>query len=274
MGDFEEVERLQAGIRGWLLRTARSGRHELRDISAPAVLPMLCAAAFGPALADNDGMTPAAARMGVLVSVGADALAHLLEEAISRARSAHDSGPEAAAPEEIRSLEREIRRGVGEVLAARGKPADDLRSDIAMMMREIDAGGTVFRAAIEAGDEELEREVLAAFEALGAEFGDMAFMLADLARTAGEIQDSLGGQDAELRAASEQVGRQAADVRMIREELAVIEQRTRQWQPEPADPGYRAGPAAARTAGCCPTTRLTRRCSTAGNGSPPSWRAS
>ena len=172
----------------------------------------------------------------MLVSVGADALAHLLEEAISRARSAHDSGPAATAPEEIRSLEREIRRGVGEVLAAPGKPADDLRSDIAMVMREIDAGGTLLRAAIEAGDEELEREVLAAFEALGAEFGDMAFMLADLARTAGEIQDSLGGQDAELRTASEQVGRQAADVRLIREELAVIEQRTRQWQPEPADP--------------------------------------
>ena len=105
-----------------------------------------------------------------------------------------------------------------------------------MVMREIDAGGTVFRAAIEAGDEELEREVLAAFEALSAEFGDMAFMLADLARAAGEIQDSLAGQGAELRAASEQVGRQSADVRMIREELAVIEQRTRQWLPEPADP--------------------------------------
>ena len=74
------------------------------------------------------------------------------------------------------------------------------------------------------------------FEALSAEYGDMAFMLADLARSAGEIQDSLGGQGAELRAASEQVGRQSADVRMIREELAVIEQRTRQWLPEAADP--------------------------------------
>ena len=51
MGDFEEVERLQAGIREWLLRTTRNGRHELRDIQAPAVLPLLCAAAFGPALA-------------------------------------------------------------------------------------------------------------------------------------------------------------------------------------------------------------------------------
>ena len=111
-----------------------------------------------------------------------------------------------------------------------------------MVMREIDAGGTVFRAAIEAGDEELEHEVLAAFEVLGAEFGDMAFMLADLARAAGEIQDSLGGQDVELQAARMRTGRQSADVRMIREELAVINQRAGQWlpeQPEPSAPGPR-----------------------------------
>src|SRR6202043_1562154 len=96
-----------------------------------------------------------------------------------------------------------------------------------------DAGGTMFRAAIEAGDEELERAVLAAIEALSAEFGEMAFVLADLGRAAGEIQDNLSGQGSELQVASEQVGRQSADVRMIREELAVIEQRTRQWLPEP-----------------------------------------
>jgi WD40 repeat protein len=231
MGDFEEVERLQAGIRTWLLRTARSGRHELHGISAPAVLPLLCAAAFGPALADADGPAPGLARMSVLVSVGADVLAHLLEGASSRARSAS-----ADAPDLTRSLEAEISRSVREVLDAGGSPAGELRSDIAMVMREIDAGGTAFRAAIEAGDEELEREVLAALESLGAEFGDMAFMLSDLARAAGEIQDSLSGQDAELRAARERAARQSADVRMIREELAVIERRAGQWQPEPAEP--------------------------------------
>jgi len=231
MGDFEEVERLQAGIRTWLLRTARSGRHELRGISAPAVLPMLCAAAFGPALADADGPAPGLARMGVLDSVGADVLALLLEGACSRARSAS-----ADAPDLTRSLEAEISCSVREVLDAGGPGAGELRSDIAMVMREIDAGGTAFRAAIEAGDEELEREVLAALESLGAEFGDMAFMLSDLARAAGEIQDSLGGQDVELRAARERAVRQSADVRMIREELAVIEQRADEWQPEPAEP--------------------------------------
>ena len=250
MGDFDEVERLQAGIRTWLLRSARSGRHELRDVGAATVLPWLCAAAFGAALADGSAASAEVAGMGVLSSVGAGVLADLLVGAAGRARSAHGPGdPAWRSPQPdlspmtpmVRNLEREISGSVSKVLAVHDKHADDLRSDIAMVMREIDAGGTVFRAAIEAGDEELEREVLAAFEALGAEFGDMAFMLADLARAAGEIQDSLGGQGAELRAASEKVGRQSADVRMIREELAVIEQRTRLWlpEPEPAPPGPR-----------------------------------
>ena len=231
MGAFEEVERLQAGIRAWLLRTARSGRHDLRGIDGPAVLPLLCAAAFGPALADADGPAPGLARMGVLTSVGADVLAQLLTEASSHARSVS-----AGAPDLTRNLEAEIGRAVGEVLAASDEHAGELRSDIAMVMREIDAGGTMFRAAIEVGDTEVEREVLAALEALGAEFGDMAFMLSDLARAAGEIQDSLDGQGAELRAARERAARQLADVRLIREELAVIEQRAGRWQLEPAEP--------------------------------------
>ena len=231
MGDFEEVERLQAGIRAWLLRTARSGRHDLRGIDGRGVLPLLCAAAFGPVLADADGPAPSLARMGVLTSVGADMLAHRLTEASSRARSASADAPDLA-----RNLEAEISRAVGDVLAASDEHADELRSDIAMVMREIDAGGTMFRAAIEAGDTDVEHEVLAALEALGTEFGDMAFMLSDLARAAGEIQDSLDGQGAELRAARDRAARQLADVRLIREELAVIEHRAGQWQLEPAEP--------------------------------------
>ncbi|MGH3184189.1 MAG: hypothetical protein ACRDOE_20100, partial [Streptosporangiaceae bacterium] len=129
MGDFEEVERLQAALHTWLLRTARSGRHELRDIGAPAVLPLLCAAAFGPALAD--GVAEAGlARLGVLSSVGADVLARLLDDAAVRARPARGSGepasgnplpdmtkPDMTKPDITRILEREIRRSVSEVLA-------------------------------------------------------------------------------------------------------------------------------------------------------------
>src|SRR6516225_7895672 len=57
LGDFEEVEGLRAGIREWLRRTARSNGHELSGIPASAVLPLLCAAAFGPELADAANVT-------------------------------------------------------------------------------------------------------------------------------------------------------------------------------------------------------------------------
>jgi WD40 repeat protein len=238
LGDFEEVVRLQAGIREWLLRTARNGRHELRGIPAPAVLPLLCAAAFGAALTEaaDLGGTAAVARVGVLSSVGASALGDILGQALDRVRSAHPGAEPSRG-----DVQREVSRGVQEALSAVGPRADEVRSDVAMVLREIDAGGTAFRAAIEAGDGELEREVLAAVEAVSAEFGELEFLLVDLARAAGEIQDSLGGQGTELRAASEQVLRQSADVRVIREELAIIEQRTRQWVPGSGPPG-RGGP--------------------------------
>ena len=226
MGDFEEVERLQAGVREWLLRTSRNGRHELRDIQATAVLPLLCAAAFGSALAASGDLASASAvaRIGVLSSVDAAALRDVLGGALEHARSAHSS----AEPSRY-DIQREISLSLREILASADGQADRaalVRSDIAMVLREIDAGGTVFRAAIESGSEELQREVLAAVEAVSAEFGELAFMLGDLARAAGEVQDGLRGQGAEFRTSSDQVARQSVDVRLIREELAVIERRT------------------------------------------------
>jgi WD40 repeat protein len=231
MGDFEEVERLQAGIREWLLRTSRNGRHELRDIPAPAVLPLLCAAAFGSALATSGDLASASAvaRIGVLSSVNAAALGDVLGGALEHARSAHPS----ADPSRY-DIQREVNLSLREILASADGQAGHaarVRSDIAMVLREIDAGGTAFRAAIESGSEELQREVLAAVEALSAEFGELAFLLGDLARAAREVQDGLRGQGTELRTSSEQVGRQSADVRLIREELAVIERRTTGWLP-------------------------------------------
>jgi WD40 repeat protein len=259
LGDLQEVERVQAGIGDWLRRTARSGRHELRGIPASAVLPLLCAAAFGPALADACDLTvpprggvgeaspqdsaTVVARVGVLASVGASTLAALLAGTLERARSAHPSSDLSRS-----DLQREIARSVKEALSAADPRAGEVRSDLAMVLREIDAGGTLFRAAIEAGDEDLQHEVLAAVEAVSSEFGEMEFLLADLSHAAQESQDSLTSQGAELRAASERVGRQSADVRMAREELVIIEQRTRQWLPGSAG----QEPSAPRWADGCP----------------------
>jgi WD40 repeat protein len=245
LGDFEEVVRLQAGIRDWLLRTAQQGGHELRGLPAAAVPPLLCAAAFGPALAEAAelGGARAVARLGVLSSVGASALGDLVAAGVDRARSAHPApGPSRT------DLQREISQSLTEILSAGGPHSGEVRSDIAMVLREIDAGGTACRAAVESGDEELQHEVLAAAEAASAEFGELEFLLADLARAAGEIQDSLGGQGTELRTAIEEVARQSADVRVIREELAVMAQRPRRWLPGSSEPE----PRQVRWAGGCP----------------------
>jgi hypothetical protein len=142
LGDFEEVVRLQAGIREWLLRTAKNGRHELRGIPAPAVLPLLCAAAFGPALTEAAGLGGAAAvaRVGVLSSVGARVLGDVLAQALDRVRSAHPDGDPSRG-----DVQREITKSVQKALSAADPHADEVRSDVAMVLREIDAGGTVFR---------------------------------------------------------------------------------------------------------------------------------
>ena len=193
-------------------------------------------------LADAAGLDSivAVARVGVLSSVGAGTLGDVLAGALDRARSAHPAGDLSRG-----DVRREISRSIKEILSGDQPRAHEVRSDIAMVLREIDAGGTVFRASIEAADEELQREVLVAVEAVSTEFGELEFMIADLARAAGEIQDSLGGQGTELRSASEQVARQSADVRVIREELAVIERRTRPWagsgDEQPGGPRWTAG---------------------------------
>ena len=233
LGDFEEVVRLQAGIRDWLLRAARYGRDEPRGLPAPAVLPFLCAAAFGPALAESAelGGAAAVARLGVLSSVGASALGDLVAAAVDRARSAHP------APGPSRSdLQREIRQSLAKILSAGAAHSGEVRSDIAMVLREIDAGGTVFRAAIESGDKELEHR------GSRRRRGGKRRIRRDgiPARRPGAGGRGDTGQPGRpgCRAAHRRRGGrgQAADVRVIREELAVMQQRTRQWLPGPGEP--------------------------------------
>lgn len=230
--DVKEFQHLRAGIRQWLLRAARNGRLQLRGLPAPAILSLLTAAAFAPVLATAAGLASgtAFAGIGVLSSVGGGVLGDFLTGALERIRSS-DAGRAIS----LDSLEQEIARGIREILARQDAHADEMRSDIAMVLREIDVGGTVLRAAIETGDSDLQREVLAAVETLSTGFSDMGFLLAGLARAAGEIQESLSSQAPQLRAITAQVGRQSADVRMIREELTVIDQRMRAWIPGSAN---------------------------------------
>ncbi len=124
-------------------------------------------------------------------------------------------------------LEEKIARQIERALAAGDANAQSLRAEIAAVLEEIDAGGIALRAAIEDGSERVRSDVIAAIGKLGAGFGELGFLIKDVARTAAEIQRGLDEQGADVRAIIDQNARQSTEIRLAREDLAVIEWRTR-----------------------------------------------
>jgi len=124
-------------------------------------------------------------------------------------------------------IEEEIARELERVLAGANGTAVAVRAEIAAVLAQIDAGGTVLRAAIETGNEEVRRDVVAAVEGLGAGFADMGFILSDLAQAATGIQRSLDEQGASVRAVLEQNVWLSTEIRLVREELRAVERHAR-----------------------------------------------
>ena len=134
-------------------------------------------------------------------------------------------------------LEEEIAGEIGRALVAGDANAQALRGEIAAVLEEIDAGGTVLRAAIDTGNERVRSDVIAAIGVLGTGFAEMGFLIKDVARAAAEIQKSLDEQGANVRAIIDQNARQSTEIRLVREDLAVIARRTRAGVPGDATGG-------------------------------------
>jgi hypothetical protein len=123
------------------------------------------------------------------------------------------------------AFEKEIAEKIAEVLTAEDASAHALRSEIAAFLHAVDAGPTVMRAVVEQ-DNEQARKLIAALAGVGSSFAELDFLIRDLAREATAIQRSLDTQGADVRAIIEQNTRQAADIRLVREELMAIGRRT------------------------------------------------
>jgi uncharacterized protein YwlG (UPF0340 family) len=212
--DRAEIARMQEGLKARVLRFARGRSGGLREISPPVLLSLLCAAAFCPLVA---GGAAVAASVNVLSSVGSGVLSAVIVGAIGRMRSEGKGGPAAPA-----DLEEEIAGEIQRVLAAGDANAEALRAEIAAVLERIDAGGTVLRAAIETGNERVCKELMAAIIGLGSGVTEMGFLIADVARSAAEIQRSLDEQGAYARVIVDQSNQQAASIRLVREDLAVL----------------------------------------------------
>jgi len=226
--DRDEIQRMQAGLRSWVLRAGQDSLSGVRRASPHALLSVLCAAALGPVVAVPAGITGVAgAGIGVLSSIGGGVLGDIIGKALDNLRSQRQE--RFPTPKE---LEDELTARLLHALTSEDQSARGLRVEISEVLKRIDAGAIMLRAAVDTGSERLRSDVIAGMGDLGARFSELRFLLGNAEQRAAEMQESLRGQDAKLRVIIEGVDRQSTEVRLAREQLATIEQRTRLGIPE------------------------------------------
>jgi WD40 repeat protein len=212
---------MQDGVRGWVRRGTQAGGGALRKSSPTALVSLLSASALCPLLAAGTGLTDAVAvaGVGVLSSVGGGVLGAVLTDSLDRMRERGVSSE----PE----VTEEVAGQIQHALAAGDSRAHTLLAEIATLLREIDAGGTALRAAIETGGQRISDDIAVALGELGGDFAELDFLIRDVEAAATEIQRTLDEQGAVVRGIAQQNYRQSTEIRVVREILTVIESRTR-----------------------------------------------
>jgi hypothetical protein len=179
-----QIPRMQEGVRQWVRKHGANlhggGAHAgagngTRRLPPLTLLAALTASACCPLLTVGAGALTLAGA-GVISAMGTGVLSGLLTSAVDRVR---ERGSRPSPPE----LEDAVATQIRSVLTAGDDRAEQLRADIAMMLREIDAGGVAVRAVMESGDAELGRDIVTALGAIGAGFSELRFLIHDVAQT-------------------------------------------------------------------------------------------
>jgi WD40 repeat protein len=211
--EHSEIALMQASERNWVLRAARQTARGLRSMPPGVLLALLSASALVPVLGTVVGAGAVAmAAGGVVSSLGGGVLSGILTEVVH-----HDGGGDAASSQS--GLEQQIAAKIEHVLAAGDANAQALRAEISTLLGRIDAGGTALRAAMEAGDEQLRADIVAAFEALGSQYTELGFLLKDVARAVAGVQQGFDEQGVSLRAIQDQNDRERTDIRVFHDEV-------------------------------------------------------
>jgi len=214
--EHSEIALMQASVRGWVLHAARATGRGIRSMPPGVLLAMLAASALIPVVGPLVGVAGGTAlAVGNMVSsVGGGMLSGILTEMVQ-------PGSDDAGSQSPEDLEKRLAAKIEQVLAAGDANAQALRSEISALLGQIDAGGTALRAAIEAGDEQLRSEIIAAFEALGAQYAELGFLLNDVARAIAGVQQGVDEQGASLRAIQDQTERQRTDIRLLSNQVTL-----------------------------------------------------
>lgn len=261
----DEIQRMQDGVREWVRQSALRSGGGLGTASPAILLSLLCASAFCPLLMVG-GL--AGAGLSVLSTLGGGILTQVVTDALDKLHkrgSTHRSSQD--------DVQNFIAQQIQLVLEAGNERAALLRTEIASVLKEIDAGRTALQAALDLDSERVRRDLMAAIGALGADFSEMGFLIKDVAQAAEEIQQSLAIQGANVRAIVDQNDRQSTDIRLMREHLAVMAQRAGEHGPVGAATGD--GPPR-WTHGCpyrglAPFGEADEEVFTGGSGWSPSW---
>ncbi|WP_345572770.1 hypothetical protein [Nonomuraea rosea] len=195
------------------MRSARA-----RVWTPPVLLAVLSAGAFAPLLVSGVGV-PALVTAGIAATsaVGGNILTDLVKAGLA------SLGREPSQED----LESELERRFQGVLEGGGDQADELRAEMARVLREFGLVGAAVEATVRSGDRELQAALAEGLAGLGTEFAEFAFVLSDVEGHLKVIREGVDQQRADLQVAVGLQYRQATDTRLLLDQLAVIERRTR-----------------------------------------------
>ncbi|MFG1679212.1 hypothetical protein ACGFNP_03505 [Nonomuraea sp. NPDC049269] len=205
-------------------RVAGAGSTLVR-LSPYALLAALSACALAP-LVPLSG-----AAVGVVAGVGTNVLSEVITRAVEALR--RRNGGRSPSEDEI---EAELAERLSDALAS-GPGAAELKAELARVLERLDTAGTALEAAVDAGDERLQRHLAHAFAELGADFAGFRSLLERVSDRASQIHRTLHELGIEQRDDRERLRRQAVQLLRIREDLA----RLADADPAPRRPGRWSG---------------------------------
>ena len=213
-GDGEEIRRFRDAVRVRIERAAADAGGDLRDIPPAVLLSLLCASAFS-AVAGEMAEAPTLGSLSSRVVLG-----DLISAAIDGVRAGSYGRPPSP-----HDLEQEISWRIERVLAAQDQRAAVLRTEIAEVLAETAAMPSALASAIQAGNDRLPDDVIAATGTLSSAYPEITYVARHGDHEATQPQRRPDVQGAEFRALSGLVHRQSADVRITREDLAATRHR-------------------------------------------------
>jgi WD40 repeat protein len=207
----EQADRMRAGVRRAVTRQAGA---RLRRFGPPALLGVLCASALGPVLVPLLGAgAVAVAGVGVLGSVGANVLSDLVSAVVEGLGGRRPARGE---------FETALAARIEQELSQMNDRARTLRVEVGGLLREVGAFGAAIEAVTHTGDTELRAHLATAFTQLSLEFAEFGFVLGEVRAKTDEIQEILRRQDARRRAERDRARRESVEIRLMREQLAVL----------------------------------------------------